>query len=172
MKYQSSSTHCPKVIERKKFLKNRSNFQGHCVKNVGTQRKVLSQRILMRNIKGLALMVEFFSKVKFTEGQNYRLTDRTKTMCLLIFNLLGIIKCLSQQAQCWKATDKFFPGELKIEIQSSQVKGKIIHTASLHRTDMVFYPWFEKWFPFFKARWALQLQVSLNLFQIKTTSLF
>ena len=145
VKYQSSSTHCPKVIERKKFSKNRSNSQGHCVKNVGTQRKVLSWRILMQNIKALALVVEeVFSKVKF----NYRVTDRTKIMCLPIFDLLGIIKCLSQQAQCWRATDKFFPGELKIDIPSSQVKGKNIHSASLHRTDTLFYPWFEKWFPF------------------------
>ena len=70
--------------------------QGHSVKNNGTHRKVLSQGILMWNIKTLALTVQkLLARLKFqtgrTEWQNYRMTDRTKTICPPpIFDLGGI----------------------------------------------------------------------------------
>ena len=50
MKYQSSSTHCSKVISKVKFFKKwvKLEGQGHKVKkNNGTHGKVLSQGILM-----------------------------------------------------------------------------------------------------------------------------
>ena len=47
MKYQSSSTHCSKVISKIEVFKKRVKLQGqgHRVKNNGTHRKVLSQGI-------------------------------------------------------------------------------------------------------------------------------
>ena len=47
VKYQSSSTHCSKVISEVKISKNWVKFQGHRDKNNGTHGKVLSQGILM-----------------------------------------------------------------------------------------------------------------------------
>ena len=67
MKYQSSSTHCSKVIGKVKAFKKGVNLpgQGLKVKNIGTHGKVLSQEIFMLNIKALALTVQVIGKVKF-----------------------------------------------------------------------------------------------------------
>ena len=53
MKYQSSSTHCSKVISKVKVFKKWVKLlgQGHRVKNNGTHGKDFSQGILMWNIK-------------------------------------------------------------------------------------------------------------------------
>ena len=61
------------------------------VKNNGTHGKVLSQGILMWNIKVLALAIQkYLARYKFQRGrQNYRMTDRTKTICPQIFDLGG-----------------------------------------------------------------------------------
>ena len=54
-------------------------------KNNGTHRKVISQGILMWNIKALALTVQkllHVARVKYQKGgQNDRMTDRRKTIC-------------------------------------------------------------------------------------------
>ena len=48
VKYQSSSTHCLKVISNVKVLKKKwVKLQGHKVKNIGTHGKVLSQGMFM-----------------------------------------------------------------------------------------------------------------------------
>ena len=47
VKYQSSSTHCSKVISNVKVFKKWVKLQGHRVKNNGTNGKVLSQGIFM-----------------------------------------------------------------------------------------------------------------------------
>ena len=70
-------------------------------KNNGPRGKVLSQRIFMWNIKALALTVQkLFSKFqrggqnyRIAELQSYRMTDRTKTIYLPIFDLGGIKIC-------------------------------------------------------------------------------
>ena len=65
--YQSSSNPCSKVISKVKVFKkwDKLQGQGHRVKNNGTHRKVLSQGILMWNIKALAFTIQkFLSKVK------------------------------------------------------------------------------------------------------------
>ena len=51
--------------------------QGHKVKNNGTQGKVLSQGILKRNIKALALTVQkLLARLKFQRGgQNEGMTE-------------------------------------------------------------------------------------------------
>ena len=60
VKYQRSNTHCSKIICKVKVFKKwvKLQGQGHRVKNNGTQGKVLSQGILMCNIKALALTVQ------------------------------------------------------------------------------------------------------------------
>ena len=89
MKYRSSSTHCLKVISKDKVFKKWAKLQGqgHRVKNNGTHRKVISQGILMRNIKALALSVQkllYVARLQFQKGgQNDRMTDMTKTICPL-----------------------------------------------------------------------------------------
>ena len=93
VKYQRSSSHCSKVISKVKVFKKwiKLQGQGHRVKNNGNHRKVLSQGILMWNIKALALTVQkLLARLKFQRGQNYRMTDRTKTICPPIFDLGGI----------------------------------------------------------------------------------
>ena len=100
VKYQNSSTHCSKVISKvkdfKKWVKLQS--QGHRVKNNGTHGKVL-----LWNIKALILTVQkLWAMLKFQRGgqnyriaelQSYRMTDRTKTIYLPIFDLGGIKIC-------------------------------------------------------------------------------
>ena len=50
------------IFKKKKGLKG----QGHRVKNNGTHGKVLSQGILIRNVKALALIVQkFLARLKF-----------------------------------------------------------------------------------------------------------
>ena len=84
MKYQSSSTHCSKVICKVKVFKKyvKLKGQGHRVKNNGVHGKVLSQGILMWNIKALALTVQkLFAKLKFLKkkvklkGQGHRVKN-------------------------------------------------------------------------------------------------
>ena len=60
VKYQSSSTHYSKVISKVKVFRKwvKLQGQGHRVKNNGTHGKVLSQGILIWNIKALALTVQ------------------------------------------------------------------------------------------------------------------
>ena len=76
VKYQSSSTLSSKVISKvnvfKKWVKLQG--QGHRVKNNGTHGKVLSQGILMWNIKALAFTVQkLLARLKFQrEWQNDR----------------------------------------------------------------------------------------------------
>ena len=76
MKYQSSSSHCSKVISKVKVFKKWDKLQGqvHRVKNDGTHRKVLSKGILMWNSKALALTVQkLLARLKFKRGgQNDR----------------------------------------------------------------------------------------------------
>ena len=68
MKYQRSRTHCSNVISKGKVFKKigqtpRSGSQG---KQNGIHRKVLSQGILICNIKALALTVQkLLAKSKF-----------------------------------------------------------------------------------------------------------
>ena len=87
MKYQSSSTHCSNVKSKVKgfFLNGqtpRSRLHG---KNNGTQGKVLTKEIPIRNIKALALTVQkllamlkflksFFKWVKL-QGQGHRVMN-------------------------------------------------------------------------------------------------
>ena len=58
--YQSFCTHCSKIISKVKVFKIWVKLPGQChrVKNNGTHWKVLSQGILMWNIKALALTVQ------------------------------------------------------------------------------------------------------------------
>ena len=76
VKYQSSSTHYSKVISKDKvFIKwVKSQGQGHGVKIMLPTNKVLSQEILMWNIKALAFTVQkLLARLKFQrEWQNYR----------------------------------------------------------------------------------------------------
>ena len=68
MIYQSSGTHCSKVISKIKVFKKwvKLQRQGHRVKNNGTQEKVLSQGILMWNIKALEFTVQtLLARLKF-----------------------------------------------------------------------------------------------------------
>ena len=71
-----------KVLARLKFSRKwiKLQGQGHNDKTNGTHGKVLSQGILMWNIKALALAVQkLWAMLKFQrEGQNERMTDRTK----------------------------------------------------------------------------------------------
>ena len=55
MKYDNSGTHCLKVISKSKVFKKLAKVK---VKDVGTHRKVLSQKIIILNIKALALTVQ------------------------------------------------------------------------------------------------------------------
>ena len=69
MKYQSSSTHCLKVINMVKFSKKWVKLQSHRVKNNGTHRKVLSQGIIVWNIKALALTVlKLLARLQFSKN--------------------------------------------------------------------------------------------------------
>ena len=68
VKYQSSSTYCSKVICKVEVFKKwvKPQGQGHMVKNNGTHGKVLSQGILMGNIKALAFTVQkLLARLKF-----------------------------------------------------------------------------------------------------------
>ena len=57
------------------------------VKNNGTHRKILSQGILIWN-----LVQQLLARLKFpTGGQNDRMTDRTKTICLGGINIFSCI---------------------------------------------------------------------------------
>ena len=80
-----------KLLARFKVFKKRVKLQGqgHMVKNNGTLRKILSQGILMLNIKALALTVKkLLARLKFQRGgQNDRMT---KTICPTFFDLGGI----------------------------------------------------------------------------------
>ena len=77
MKYQSSSTHNSKVISKVKVFKKWAKLQGqgHRVKNNGIHGKVLSQGILMCNIRALAFTVQkLLARLKFQRGgQNDRM---------------------------------------------------------------------------------------------------
>ena len=79
VKYQSSSTHCPKFISKVKVFKKRVKLQGqgHRVKNNGTHGKVLSQEIFMWNITSIAITVQkLLARFKFQRrGQNERITE-------------------------------------------------------------------------------------------------
>ena len=71
VKYQSSSTHCSKVINKVKVFKKwvKLQDQGHSVKNNSTHGKVLSQGILMWNVKALALTVQkLLARLKFSKN--------------------------------------------------------------------------------------------------------
>ena len=68
MEYESSSTHCSKVISKVKVFQKwvKLQGQGHRVKNNGTHGKVLSQGIFMWNMKALALTVQkLLARLKF-----------------------------------------------------------------------------------------------------------
>ena len=67
MKYQSSNTHCSKVIGKVKVFKKCAKLRGQDqrVKYNGTHGKILSQGILMWNIKALVLA----EKDRMTEWQ-------------------------------------------------------------------------------------------------------
>ena len=82
-----------KVISKVKVLKKKVKlqFHGNIVKNNGTHPRVLSQGILMWNIKALALTVQkFLAKLNFQrEGQNDR---QDKNKMPLIFDLGGILR--------------------------------------------------------------------------------
>ena len=84
VKYQQSSNHCSTFISKLKVFKRWVKLQSQCrrVKNIGTHGKVLSQGILMRNIKALALIVQKLSaRLKFQRAQNDRYTNRIKAIC-------------------------------------------------------------------------------------------
>ena len=107
MKYQSSSTHCSKVISKVKVFEKWIKRQGHRVKNNGTHGKFLSQGIIMCNIKALALTVQkLLARLKFQRGgQNDRITemtDRTKIICPPIFVLGDIKRCSTTFNQSMK----------------------------------------------------------------------
>ena len=71
VKNQSSSTHYSKVISKIKVFKKYVNLsgQGHKVKHNETYGKVLSQGILMWNIKVLALTVQMLlARLKFSKN--------------------------------------------------------------------------------------------------------
>ena len=73
VKYQSSSPHCSKVISKVKVFKKWVKLQGqdHRVKNNGNHIKVLSQGILMWNIKALALTVQkLLARLKFSKSRS------------------------------------------------------------------------------------------------------
>ena len=76
VKYQSFSSHCSKVISKLLVFKIwvKLQGQGHRVKNDGTHVNVLSQGILMLNIKALALTFQkLLTRIKFQRGgQNDR----------------------------------------------------------------------------------------------------
>ena len=82
MKYQSSSSHCSKVIYKIKVFTKwvKHQDQGHRYKNNGTLEKLLSQGITMRNIKALALTVhKLVARLNFTKmGQTPRLRSQGK----------------------------------------------------------------------------------------------
>ena len=59
MKYQSSSIHYSNVINKGINFKILALGQGHKVKNVGIQGKVLNHGILMLNIRAQALPVQW-----------------------------------------------------------------------------------------------------------------
>ena len=65
--------------------------QGYRVKNIGNHGKILSQGILVWNLKALTLTVQkLLARLKFQRGgQNNRMTDRINTKCP-IFELGGI----------------------------------------------------------------------------------
>ena len=90
MKYQSSSTYCSKVISKVKVFQKwfKLQGQGHMVDN-GTHRKVLSQGIIMWNIKALALTVQkFLARLKFQRGgQNDRQDNINIKSCLLSYSI-------------------------------------------------------------------------------------
>ena len=70
MKYQSSNTHCLKVISKVKVFKKwvKLHCQDHKVKNNGNNRKVLSKGIFLCNIKALALTVKnLYTRLKFSK---------------------------------------------------------------------------------------------------------
>ena len=84
MKYQYSSAHWSKVICKVEVFKKlvKLQGQGHKVKINSTHKKVLSQEILMWNIKALALTVQkVLARLVQIGGQNYRMTDRSKSIC-------------------------------------------------------------------------------------------
>ena len=73
MKYQSSSTHCSKVISNVKGFKKVDKLQGHMVKNNGTHRNVLSHGIFKWNIKALALTVQkLLARLEVLEGTEWQ----------------------------------------------------------------------------------------------------
>ena len=59
VQYESPISSCKKVMAKVKVFKKKVKLQGqdHKVKNYGTNRKVLSQRIHMCNMKALSLQV-------------------------------------------------------------------------------------------------------------------
>ena len=81
MKYKSyyNSTHCSIVISKVKVIFKiwvKLQGQGHSVKNNGTHGKDLSQRIIMWNIKAIALTVQkLLARLKKLQGQGHRVKD-------------------------------------------------------------------------------------------------
>ena len=80
-----------------KIMANSKDAQGHKDKYLDTSRNILSQEILMWNIKALALTFQkLLARLKFQSGgQNDRLTEwqtdrMTKTICPPYFDLGGI----------------------------------------------------------------------------------
>ena len=85
MKYQSSSTHCSKVISKvKDFFKKwvKLQGQGHSVKNNGTHGKVLSQGNALEKYQSSSThCLKFINKVKVfkiwvkIQGQGHRVKN-------------------------------------------------------------------------------------------------
>jgi hypothetical protein len=89
VKCQSPSTYQSKDISKvtvfNKYIKHQG--KGHKVKNFGTHGKVLSQGILMWNIKALALTIpKLEPRFKFLADDG-KTEWHTKTICPLIFDL-------------------------------------------------------------------------------------
>ena len=73
VKYQSPSTYHSKVMAQVKVFKKqvKCKGQGHKVKNFGNNGKVLSQGILMSNIKALVLTIQkLWPRLKFLKSRS------------------------------------------------------------------------------------------------------
>ena len=113
VKYQSSTTHCSKVISKVKVFQKwvKLKGQGHRLKNNGTHGKVLSQEIFMWNIKALALSVQkLLVRLKFQRGgQNDR---QDKNNVSPIFYLGGIKRFF----ECRKVKFLIFVSKFKLNL--------------------------------------------------------
>ena len=92
---KASANIIQKLLARLNFSKGRSNFKSSSrCQNCWYSRKGLAARNTRVKIKALAFTVQkILSKVKvsgrFTEWHNVRMTNKTNTICLLIFDLVG-----------------------------------------------------------------------------------